>query len=746
MAPALDPTATISGSSRSPDDAPELGALTDAAPAVLLVWDKEGACTEVHAGLGDTDDDGELLGALTGEGWIDLIHPDDRERARSLVLSVVERVESAEDGVRLCHRDRWAVLRIHRRGAGGASGVLVDASRSFGSTARLARLVENLNQLRREDDIVRAILSEGVALLGGHAATVHILDETGSELIMMGSVGVPPELAVEEFGRLPADAPMPAIDAMRSGEPVVIRNEVERRERYPLLAKASVDWDPTFVVVPMYRATGEAFGVLGVGFASEEALDDLDERFLIEVAGQSALALDRAQLARVAERNQDQLAFLDALSGALSRSLDVATALTGLAELTVPRLADWCAVRLVESTAIPYPVVGVAHRDPTQVELLTQLTERLPRDLAARAELGDAFRAARPFVSEGGDGSSVAQQLGDARVADALDSVGAHAVVIFPLYARGRLIGALAFGNGPGRDMRHDEFELAHAVALRAAVLVDNSRLFAERSEVARALQDSLLPGVLPEVPGLELGARYRPAGHGLDVGGDFYDAFQADANWWVFAVGDVCGHGVEAASLTGLARHTIRSAAMGGVMPSAVLGHLNRMLLQHTAEEAARYEGDVPMTPRFCTVLVGAVQPTTVGVDIIVCSAGHPLPLVRRTTDAVMPVGVPGTLLGVTDDVNLTDTVVHLEPGESLVCYTDGLTDRRGERRTFGEEGVVSAILHGRNQAATAMAERIEADAVGFVDTEPIDDMAVLVLKALPVKAGAKAESEPGD
>jgi serine phosphatase RsbU (regulator of sigma subunit) len=191
----------------------------------------------------------------------------------------------------------------------------------------------------------------------------------------------------------------------------------------------------------------------------------------------------------------------------------------------------------------------------------------------------------------------------------------------------------------------------------------------------------------------------------------------------------------VEAASLTGLARHTIRSAAMGGVMPSAVLGHLNRMLIQHTAEEAARYEGDVPMTPRFCTVLVGAVQPTAVGVDIIVCSAGHPLPLVRRTTDQVQPVGVPGTLLGVTDDVNLTDTVVHLDPGEALVCYTDGLTDRRGERRTFGEEGVVSAILHGRNQSAPVMAERIEADAVGFVDTEPIDDMAVLVLKALANK-----------
>jgi serine phosphatase RsbU (regulator of sigma subunit) len=156
-------------------------------------------------------------------------------------------------------------------------------------------------------------------------------------------------------------------------------------------------------------------------------------------------------------------------------------------------------------------------------------------------------------------------------------------------------------------------------------------------------------------------------------------------------------------------------------------------MLLQHTTEEAARHENEVPMTPRFCTVLVGAVQSTPDGVDIIVCSAGHPLPLVRRSTDKVVPVGVPGTLLGVTDDVTLTDTVVHLAPGESLVCYTDGLTDRRSGRRTFGEEGIVTAMLRSRTAGAVEMAEQVEADAVAFVEYEPNDDMAVLVLKALP-------------
>jgi len=295
------------------------------------------------------------------------------------------------------------------------------------------------------------------------------------------------------------------------------------------------------------------------------------------------------------------------------------------------------------------------------------------------------------------------------------------------------MLGALAFGNRPGRTFRDADIELAQAVARRAAVIVDNARLFHEQSAVARALQDSLLPARLPDIPGMELGARYRAAGQGLDVGGDFYDAFQADANWWIIAVGDVCGHGVEAAATTGLVRHTIRSAAMSGVMPSAVLAHLNEMLLRAAAERDVVDDHRVPVSPRFCTVLVGAVQPTERGVDIILCSGGHPLPLVSRAVGRVDPVGVPGTLLGVTEALSLTDSVVHLDPGEALVCYTDGLVDRRTGRRAFGEEGIVKAMYQGRGLSAAGLARLIEAEAVSFVDDEPADDMAVLALVALP-------------
>ena len=361
--------------------------------------------------------------------------------------------------------------------------------------------------------------------------------------------------------------------------------------------------------------------------------------------------------------------------------------------MVVPELADWCAVRLVSIPGEPGPPVGAAHVEPELAEDLARLVQRpAPLDhrrRAARRRPGRGHRRSSTATSPSGR----LRGLVGEEERPILERIGLERVVMHPLTARGRLLGGLAFGYRPGRVPTHAEAELAEVVAARAATLVDNARLFNERSDVARALQQSLLPAKLPTIPGLQIGARYRAAGQGLEVGGDFYDAFHADDNWWVVAVGDVCGHGVEAAALTGLVRHTIRASAMAGAMPSAILGRLNQMLLQHSAELSDVGDSEGPFTPRFCTVVIGAVKPTPEGVDIVLCLGGHPHPLVRRADGRVVPVGVAGTLLGVTDRVSLTDSVVHLDPGEVLVCFTDGLTDRRLGTVPFGEEGVADAV-----------------------------------------------------
>jgi serine phosphatase RsbU (regulator of sigma subunit) len=708
----------------------EAGGLPSGALAVLLTWDGSGRCGDARldAPAGGRVDDPTLL----ADGWLELLHQDDRPAAADAVRTVLagEAGGVGEEALRLRNGERWAVLRVKADGAdgdAGASGVLVDATRSIGVAARAARLIEEFNRLRHPDEIVRAMLDEGVPLVGGSTAVLYVLSDD-DELVAAGASGV----LDPRFARIARSSPLPAAVVMRSGRPVTIATPAERRRRYPQLdVPETAD---AFRVVPLRDAAGRSFGALGVGFDDERRLRRSDPQLLHDVAAQCALALDRARMAVAAERDQERLRFLDRLSGALSSSLKLDATLTELAGMAVPRISDWCVVRLVESTTDPRPVVGAAHVDPARLAALRRLAERIPRDFEQVGQVGEALRAGRPLIR----GSQAAQVLrplfaeGDGL--RTLDDVGVDGLAFFPLRARGRLLGAIGFGNPAGRVFADDELELAESVAARAAVIVDNARLFDEQSVVARALQDSLLPASLPEIPGIQLGARYRAAGRGLDVGGDFYDAFQADANWWVFAVGDVCGHGVEAAATSGLVRHTIRSSAMAGVMPSAILARLNQMLLRQTAEWADTDADHVPISPRFCTVLVGTAQPTSRGVDLILCSGGHPLPLVGRAVGRVEPVGVPGTLLGVTDDVSLTDTVVHLDPGEALVCYTDGLIDRRrGRTRAFGEEGVVKALYQGMGLSAPELANLIESRAVAFVDDDPTDDMAVLTLRAGP-------------
>jgi serine phosphatase RsbU (regulator of sigma subunit) len=723
----------------------ETGTLPSGALAVALSWDTGGRCQEARLDGSAVGPGGRPESVLLGDGWLDLLHSADRDAAAAAVRSVLTaeaRTAPHEQAVRLAEADRWAVLLVWAvegaEGVVGAAGVLVDATRSLGTTVRMARLVEELNRVRHPDEVVRAILGNGVALLGGRTAVVYVLSDD-DELVVAGASGVPQEMLTARFGRIARSSPLPAAEVLRTGRPITVGTTAERRRRYPQLDAPQLVYQDAFAVVPLTNAAGAPFGVLGVGFDDRHRLHEAEPHQLLQdVATHCGLALDRARLAVAAERDQERLQFLDRLSGTLSSTLQLDATLTQLAGMAVPNIADWCVVRLAESTTNPRPVVGAAHVDAAQVAALRHLAEHIPRDLARAGQLGAALEAGRPLIR----GSRAAQMLrplfGDDDSRQAMDAVGVEGLAIFPLQARGRLLGAIGFGNRPGRAFTDGELDLAQSVAARAAVIVDNARLFDEQSVVARALQDSLLPGSLPEIPGVELGARYRAAGRGLDVGGDFYDAFQADANWWIFAVGDVCGHGVEAAATTGLVRHTIRSSAMAGVMPSAILARLNQMLLRHTAEWADIDDDHVPMSPRFCTVLVGAAQPTSRagdarGVDLILCSGGHPLPLVGRNVGRVEPVGVHGTLLGVTDDVSLTDTVVHLDPGEALVCYTDGLIDRRSGRRAFGEEGVVKALYQGKGLPAPELASMIESEAVAFIDSEPTDDMAVLTLRAAP-------------
>jgi serine phosphatase RsbU (regulator of sigma subunit) len=293
--------------------------------------------------------------------------------------------------------------------------------------------------------------------------------------------------------------------------------------------------------------------------------------------------------------------------------------------------------------------------------------------------------------------------------------------VIVPLRARGRALGVLAAGFDDLSGSSDEEaLALFEDLARRAALAIDNARLYAERDQVARTLQRSLLPGALPEVPGVELAGRYVAAGEGNEVGGDFYDCFATGDGNWALVIGDVCGKGAEAATLTALARYTLRAAAQHTRRPQAVLLELNEALLR------------AQLGYRFCTVLYVSLTPREGRVSACVATGGHPLPMVLRAGGMVETVGSPGSLVGILDDPEITEQSVDLGPGDALVLVTDGVTEATAADRAAGPGRLTTLLAGCAGAGAGAIADAIERDAIESQGGTARDDVAVLVARAL--------------
>jgi sigma-B regulation protein RsbU (phosphoserine phosphatase) len=191
--------------------------------------------------------------------------------------------------------------------------------------------------------------------------------------------------------------------------------------------------------------------------------------------------------------------------------------------------------------------------------------------------------------------------------------------------------------------------------------------------------------------------------------------------------VGDVCGQGVEAATVTGLARHTVRSAALEHESPATVLAHLNEVLLGVTPDALSEVD------PRFCTVCLTRIRVTPGGAAITLALGGHPLPYLLRADGSVVPVGRPGNLLGVLEPALVFDEEHELGPGDALVLYTDGITERHRGATFFGDDGLERVVAGAAGLSADEMAGHIQDAARTFVDGQPNDDMAVVVVRVPP-------------
>ena len=235
-------------------------------------------------------------------------------------------------------------------------------------------------------------------------------------------------------------------------------------------------------------------------------------------------------------------------------------------------------------------------------------------------------------------------------------------------------------------------------------------------AHLARTLQKSLLPPQMPAVQGFELAARYRPAGEGNEVGGDFFDVFRVGEKSRAIVMGDVCGKGPKAAALTGLTRHTVRTAARYEERPSGVLRVLNDAVLRED------------LIDQFCTVAYGRIEPHGDTATLTLANGGHPLPLILRADGSVEQAGVPGSILGVLEDPDLTDSSLELNKGDAVVLFTDGVTEERGP--DIEDEWLITMLPALRGLNANSIVDSIERAAVDYLPGEPRDDIALLVLR----------------
>ncbi|WP_329219436.1 PP2C family protein-serine/threonine phosphatase [Streptomyces microflavus] len=532
-----------------------------------------------------------------------------------------------------------------------------------------------------------------------------------------------PEAAVREPGDEPVVTRIPVAGLDDAGWP-----EAELLRRTP---------GATFVVCT-FRLDHRGWASLGVGVDASADVAAVEGRLAQAVDVIVACHTGIIQRGREARRGADD-ALLAEASLQMDSSLDVEETLRRVARIAVPAVADGALVHLLRSEGPEF--VSATHVAVQQQRALEEIGRENPwlaALLARRSEDEDTVFLSGPEL----DGSPFADtaEATEATEADG-DGDGARPVAaeadrhstvisISTLRARGRVVGSITFVyQRPEARLPGSAF--LRSLATRAALSIDNALLYELRRHAVLSLQEHLLPSQLPVTDQWDLSASYEVGDPMLDVGGDFYDAVPRPDGSIALLIGDVCGRGAEAAALTGLARHTLRTLLEQGTDPGTALSRLNRALRQERAS-------------RFLTAVVATLAPRADGTALLTtCSAGHPSPLVLRSDGTVSEVLTGGLLLGVLDDVSYESHEERIGPDDTVVLFTDGLTESREAGGAFFESILPVRLAALRGFDAAHIAESLTQQAKAYRASGQ-DDIALLVARWTGVPPGADLLPHP--
>jgi serine phosphatase RsbU (regulator of sigma subunit) len=403
--------------------------------------------------------------------------------------------------------------------------------------------------------------------------------------------------------------------------------------------------------------------------------------------------------------------------GLFDRSLDPVQTMRAVAEMTVPQLAEMCVIDLLHEDGAVGATVAVAEREGIASQLEALCGEH-QLDLDGEHPVARAIRSRAVVVEELRNPQAVEQLPPRSDYREFAASSGYHSMVVTPLIARGRLLGALSlFYMQDARRQDAEYLALVGDLADRAAMALDNANLYVARTQLASTLQRSLLPEVLPVIKEVALSSAYHPVGEGNEVGGDFYDVFTTPLGCWL-VVGDVCGKGPEAAAVTALVRHSIRAFAFVRRSPAQVLGAVNEVMLGHA------------LSQRFATVVLARLDLTVEPAKAVLAGAGHPLPVLLAANGSTRCPSLRGMMLGVRSGSNVLDNEVDLAPGTTLVLYTDGLLDAGAPRRVLTPMDLCKLLAQYAGAAPQLIVHQLERLALSSGAGRLRDDVAIVAAR----------------
>jgi PAS domain S-box-containing protein len=689
----------------------------------------------------------------TFDAWASYLHPDDRER----VLATVERAVETGGQFRFDHRILWPDGTVHwLEGRGetvldatgtviGAIGVAIDiderrradlermslltserraretAERSMAVVARLQDVTFGLSGAMTVDEIGHLILERGMNALGASTGYFATLDATKETLVLRSQVGYAENL-IERYRFVDVTSPLPAPEVLRTGVPMFIESPDDGVRRYPHFPRD--ERHGAFVVCPLVTG-GEPTAVLALGFDEPRSFGTEDRAFINAVVEACAQALQRALLYEAERTSRDRLRTLLEASERLAALDDPDAQLAVATEIAATRIGRWATVQIVERDGT-LRRAAVAHADPERAPILQELIERRVDDGTITKQVvatREAFVMPDPLAQ-------IAQWTTDPDVRALVEALRWRSGIVVPMTVGARCIGALAIGDDRPLRLGAAELELALDLGRRTASAYERARLLrAEQERAALALRESeerlaaehrlvellqrtILPEDLPVLPGIEVAAEYHPAETGVEVGGDWFDAFPDGAGGLVVLVGDVAGHGVEAATLMGRVRNAARAFAVEDSDPGRILVRLDHML--RTLE-----------TDAFVTAIAAHIDSRAR--TLRWARAGHPPMLLCTSGTSEFLEDVGGTPLGsmVTDYACASRT---LEDGALLLLYTDGLVERRAHTIDEGLTWLATRVCRGMQLDLHTLCASLIAERFG--DQPSDDDICVLALR----------------